>query len=65
MKHESQLFFRIHILFGAFQRCSTTAAKNLIIQVSLPSADGILDALNVFQTELTWPETQQRIQVLL
>jgi hypothetical protein len=31
----------------------------------LPSADGLLDALNAFQTALTWPEMQQRIQVLL
>jgi hypothetical protein len=31
----------------------------------LPSADRLLDALKAFQTALTWPETQQRIQVLL
>src|SRR2546427_6592491 len=29
------------------------------------SADRLLDALNSFQTALTWPETQQRIQALL
>jgi hypothetical protein len=31
----------------------------------LPSADRLLDALNRFQTALTWPEAQQRIQALL
>jgi hypothetical protein len=31
----------------------------------LPSADRLLDALNSFQTALTWPEAQQRIQALL
>jgi hypothetical protein len=31
----------------------------------LPSADGLLDALNSFQTALTWPEAQRRIQALL
>ena len=40
-------------------------AKNLINQVSLPSADRLLDALNAFQTALTWPETLQRIQAVL
>jgi hypothetical protein len=33
--------------------------------VSLPYADRLLDAFNAFQTALTWPETQQRIQALL
>ena len=41
------------------------AAKNLINQVSLPSADRLLDGLNSFLSALTWPETQQRIQALL
>jgi hypothetical protein len=31
----------------------------------LPSADRLLDALNSFQTSLTWNEAQQRIQALL
>ena len=31
----------------------------------LPSADRLLEALNAFQTALTWPETQKRIQALL
>jgi enoyl-CoA hydratase/carnithine racemase len=40
------------------------AAKNLVNQVSLPSADRLLDALNSFETALTWPETQQRVEAL-
>jgi hypothetical protein len=31
----------------------------------LPSADRLLDSLSSFQTALTWPETQQRVQTLL
>src|SRR5947209_8190421 len=50
---------------ASFDGRAITAAKNLINQVSLPSADRLLDALNSFQTALTWPETQQRIQNLL
>jgi enoyl-CoA hydratase/carnithine racemase len=50
---------------ASFDRRPIAAAKNLINQVSLPSADRLLDALNAFQTALTWPETQQRVQALL
>jgi enoyl-CoA hydratase/carnithine racemase len=50
---------------ASFDRHPIAAAKNLINQVSLPYADRLLDALNAFQTALTWPETQQRIQALL
>jgi enoyl-CoA hydratase/carnithine racemase len=50
---------------ASFDRRSIAAAKNLINQVSLPSADRLLDALKSFQTALTWPETQQRIEALL
>jgi len=50
---------------ASFDRRPIAAAKNLINQVSLPCADRLLDALNGFQTALTWPETQQRIQALL
>ncbi len=50
---------------ASFDRRAIAAAKNLINQVSLPSADRLLDALNSFQTALTWPEAQQRIQALL
>jgi enoyl-CoA hydratase/carnithine racemase len=50
---------------ASFDRQPIAAAKKLINQVSLPSADRLLDGLNAFQTGLTWPETQQRIQALL
>ena len=50
---------------ASFDRGAIAAAKNLINQVSLPSADRLLDALTSFETALTWPEAQQRIQALL
>jgi len=50
---------------ASFDRRAVAAAKNLVNQVSLPSADRLLDALNSFQTALTWNETQQRIEALL
>jgi len=50
---------------ASFDRRAIAAAKNLINQVSLPSADRLLDSLSSFQTALTWPETQQRVQTLL
>ena len=49
---------------ASFDRRAIAAAKNLVNQVSLPSADQLLDGLNSFTTALTWPETQQRIQAL-
>jgi enoyl-CoA hydratase/carnithine racemase len=50
---------------ASFDRQAIAAAKNLVNQVSLPSADRLLDAITSFETALTWPEAQQRIQVLL
>ncbi len=50
---------------ASFDRRPIAAAKNLMNQVSLPPADRLLDALSAFQTALTWPEAQQRIQALL
>src|SRR5258706_10646175 len=50
---------------ASFDRRAVVAAKNLVNQGSLPSADPLLDALNSLQTALTWPEAQQRIQALL
>jgi enoyl-CoA hydratase/carnithine racemase len=50
---------------ASFDRRAIAAAKTLINQVSLPSADPLLDALNSFQTALTWPETQRRVETLL
>ena len=50
---------------ASFDRRAIAAAKNLVNEVSLPSADRLLDALNSFQVALTWPEAHQRIQALL
>jgi len=50
---------------ASFDRRALAAAKRLVNQVSLPSADRLLDALNSFQAALMWTETQQRIQALL
>ena len=50
---------------ASFDRPAIAAAKNLINQVSLPSADRLLDAINSFQVALTWPETQRRVKALL
>jgi enoyl-CoA hydratase/carnithine racemase len=50
---------------ASFDRRAIAAAKNLVNQVSLPSADQLLEALNSFQTALSWPEARQRIQALL
>jgi enoyl-CoA hydratase/carnithine racemase len=49
---------------ASFDRRAIVAAKNLVNDVSLPSTDHLLDALNSFQTALTWPETQQRVKAL-
>lgn len=49
---------------ASFDSRAIGAAKNLVNQVSLPSADSLLDALNSFETALTWPETQQRVEAL-
>jgi enoyl-CoA hydratase/carnithine racemase len=49
---------------ASFDRRPIAAAKNLVNQVSLPSADRLLDGLNSFATALTWPESQRRFQAL-
>src|ERR1700731_3581998 len=49
---------------ASFDRRPIAAAKNLINDVSLPSADRLLDGLTSFTTALTWPEAQQRFQAL-
>ena len=49
----------------SFDRRAIAAAKNLVNQVSLPSADRLLNAITSFETALTWPESQQRIKALL
>jgi enoyl-CoA hydratase/carnithine racemase len=50
---------------ASFDQRAVAAAKNLVNQVSLPTADQLLNALNSFQTALTWTEAQRRIQVLV
>jgi enoyl-CoA hydratase/carnithine racemase len=50
---------------ASFDRRPIAAAKNLVNQVSLPSADRLLDGLNSFAIALTWPESQRRFQALL
>jgi enoyl-CoA hydratase/carnithine racemase len=50
---------------ASFDRRAIAAAKSLINQTSLPSADRLLDALTSFETALAWPEAQQRIEALL
>jgi enoyl-CoA hydratase/carnithine racemase len=50
---------------ATFDGRAIAAAKRLINQVSLPSADNLLNALNSFQTALSWPETLQRVGALL
>jgi enoyl-CoA hydratase/carnithine racemase len=50
---------------ASFDRRAITAAKNLVNQVSLPSAGRLLDALSSFQIALTWGEAQQRVGALL
>src|SRR5882724_9326491 len=49
---------------ASFDRRPIAAAKNLVNQVSLPSADRLLDGLYSFATALTWPESQRRFQAL-
>jgi enoyl-CoA hydratase/carnithine racemase len=50
---------------ASFDRRAIAAGKSLVNDVSLPSADRLLDALNSFQIALTWPEALQRIQAVL
>src|SRR6201987_6158639 len=49
---------------ASFDRRPIAAAKRLINEVSLPSADRLLDALKSFTAALMWPEAQQRFQAL-
>lgn len=50
---------------ASFDQRAIAAAKNLVNQVSLPSADQLLGSFTSFQTALTWPEAQKRILKLL
>ncbi len=50
---------------ASFDRRAIAAAKNLVNEVSLPSADRLLDAFTSFGAALTWPEAQRRIRAVL
>ncbi len=50
---------------ASFDRPAIAAAKRLVNEVSLPSADRLLDAITSFGTALSWPETQRRVQAVL
>src|SRR5580700_1158398 len=50
---------------ASFDRPAIAAAKRLVNEVSLPSADRLLDAITSFGNALRWPETQQRVQTVL
>ena len=50
---------------ASFDRRALGAAKGLINQVSLPSADQLLEALTSFGGALTWPGARRRIQAVM
>ena len=50
---------------SSFDRRAIAAAKSLVNEVSLPSADQLLDAFTSFGAALTWPEAQRRIRAVL
>src|SRR6202040_3569020 len=50
---------------ASFDRRAIAAAKKLVNEVSLPSADRLLDAFTSFGAALTWPEAQRRIRAVL
>ena len=50
---------------ASFDQRAVSAAKALINNVSLPSADRLLDGLRSFQSALGWIEAQQRVGALL
>ena len=53
-----------HAGYASFDRRPIEAAKKLINNVSLPSADNLLTAFRSFGNALTWPEAQQRFKKL-
>lgn len=50
---------------ASFDQPAIAAAKRLVNEVSLPSADRLLDAITSFGNALSWPETQRQVQTLL
>ena len=55
---------KLALRIASFDGRALAAAKRLINQVSLPSADHLLDAMNSFLSALMRPETQQGFQKL-
>src|SRR5712671_5993154 len=49
---------------ASFDRRPIAAAKKLINDVSLPTAESLLEGLTSFTTALRWPEAQRRFQAL-
>jgi enoyl-CoA hydratase/carnithine racemase len=49
---------------SSFDRPAIAAAKRLVNDVSLPTSDQLLDALTSFETTLSWPQSQKRVQEL-
>ena len=50
---------------ASFDRRALAAAKRLVNEVSLPSADRLLDAMSSFGAALAWPEVQRRVGAVL
>ena len=50
---------------ASFDRQALAAAKKLVNEVSLPSADRLLDAFTSFGSALAWPEAQRRVGAVL
>ena len=50
---------------ASFDRRALAAAKRLVNEVSLPSADRLLDAMSSFGAALAWPEVQRRVDAVL
>jgi enoyl-CoA hydratase/carnithine racemase len=50
---------------ASFDRRALAAAKRLVNEVSLPSADRLLDAFTSFGAALAWPEAQHRVGAVL
>lgn len=49
---------------SSFDRPAIAAAKRLVNDVSLPTSDRLLDAFTSFETALSWPQSQKRVQAL-
>ncbi|MFE2541875.1 enoyl-CoA hydratase/isomerase family protein [Actinacidiphila glaucinigra] len=49
---------------ASFDRRPIEAAKNLVNELSLPSADSLLKSRSAFLGAFAWPETRRRVQVL-